>query len=142
MKKYNSVFLSIFIFKVLCPFVEEKEMERAADEEEAEQQRRRAEEEAFRMVARQPEERRKQGQEQARIACYPQEQALHQCYETKWFPMITCYEENNAFWDCFKEKRVRMRSPHLSLHSNSKNGARCEINRDPFSHPGIFEIEA
>jgi hypothetical protein len=97
----------------LCPFVEEKEMERAADEEEAEQQRRRAEEEAFRQVARQPAERRKQGQELARIACYPYEQALHQCYETKWFPMITCYEENNAFWDCFKEKRVRMRSPTL-----------------------------
>jgi len=98
-------------------------MERAADEEEAEQQRRRAEEEAFRQVARQPAERRKQGQELARIACYPYEQALHQCYETKWFPMVTCYEENNAFWDCFKEKRVRMRSnSHLSLHSNSKNG--------------------
>lgn len=85
-------------------------MERAADEEEAEQQRRRAEEEAFRQVARQPAERRKQGQELARIACYPYEQALHQCYETKWFPMITCYEENNAFWDCFKEKRGFLKS--------------------------------
>lgn len=85
-------------------------MERSgADEEMAEQQRRR-EEEAFRKAVRQPAEKRKQEQEQARIACYPYEQALHQCYETKWFPMITCYEENNAFWDCFKEKRGFLKS--------------------------------
>lgn len=105
-------------------------MERSgADEEVAEQQRRR-EEEAFRKAARQPAERRKQEQEQARIACYPYEQALHQCYETKWFPMITCYEENNAFWDCFKEKRVRRDPPIFHFIPIPRNGAGGEINRD------------
>jgi hypothetical protein len=77
------------------------------EEELMMQQQRMREEEEFRRAMHQPEEQRKQGQKEARIACYPYEKALHDCYATKWFPMVTCQDESDAFWNCYKEKRVR-----------------------------------
>lgn len=82
-------------------------MAHSQDEDQLRQQRQRAEEEAFRReVLLKTEKERKEAKDQARVACHPQERALHDCYATKWLALFRCQAETDAFWDCYREKRV------------------------------------
>jgi hypothetical protein len=54
-------------------------------------------------------EENERAKEEALIACNELHEVVMQCYKNGG-PFNWCMEESNAFWDCYKRERVRMRS--------------------------------